>query len=175
MADIKKDAERLVNYVSALEQQGGLFLSKPQDVIPPTAGLFEKSFPLWEADKEYKKNDLFSYNGCVGYVKQPSLTSQEIYPPFSTGTESLYGPRPKPDTDGIYPYVYNMGIFKGMRVRGNDGFIYKSISGTYENPTELLYPPEEALSCLSKRAKKPILMKNTRNGFNQPERMMLTV
>lgn len=90
MADIKKDAERLVNYVSSLEQQGGLFLSKPQDVIPPTAGLFEKSFPLWEANKEYKKNDLFSYNGCVGYVKQPSLTSQEIYPPFSTGTESLY-------------------------------------------------------------------------------------
>ena len=78
MADIKKDAERLVNYVSALEQQGGLFLSKPQDVIPPTAGLFEKSFPLWEADKEYKKNDLFSYNGCVGYVKQPSLTSGNL-------------------------------------------------------------------------------------------------
>lgn len=146
MTDIKKDAERLVNYVSSLEQQGGLFLSKPQDVIPPTAGLFEKSFPLWEADKEYKKNDLFSYNGCVGYVKQPSLTSQEIYPPFSTGTESLYGARPKPDTDGIYPYVYNMGIFEGMRVRGNDGLIYKSISGTYENPTELLYPPEEASS-----------------------------
>lgn len=37
MADIKKDAERLVNYVYSLEQQGGLFLSKPQDVIPPTA------------------------------------------------------------------------------------------------------------------------------------------
>lgn len=150
MADIKKDAERLVNYVSSLEQQGGLFLSKPQDVIPPTAGLFEKSFPLWEADKEYKKNDLFSYNGCVGYVKQPSLTSQEIYPPFSTGTESLYGARPKPDTDGIYPYVYNMGIFEGMRVKGNDGFIYKFISGTYENPTELLYPPEEAPSLFVK-------------------------
>lgn len=150
MADIKKDAERLVNYVSSLEQQGGLFLSKPQDVIPPTAGLFEKSFPLWEADKEYKENDLFSYNGCVGYVKQPSLTSQEIYPPFSTGTESLYGARPKPDTDGVYPYVYNMGIFEGMRVRGNDGFIYKSISGTYENPTELLYPPEEAPSLFVK-------------------------
>ena len=150
MADIKKDAERLVNYVYSLEQQGGLFLSKPQDVIPPTAGLFEKSFPLWEADKEYKKNDLFSYNGCVGYVKQPSLTSQEIYPPFSTGTESLYGARPKPDADGIYPYVYNMGIFEGMRVRGNDGLIYKSISGTYENPTELLYPPEEAPSLFVK-------------------------
>lgn len=150
MADIKKDAERLVNYVSALEQQGATFLISPQETIPPTAGLFEKSFPLWEAGKEYKKNDLFSYDGCVGYVKQPSLTSQELYPPFSVGTEALYGARPKPDTDGIYPYVYNMGIFEGMRVKGNDGFIYKSISGTYENPMELLYPPEEAPSLFVK-------------------------
>lgn len=47
MANIKKDEERLVNYVYSLEQQGGLFLSNPQDVIPLTAGLFEKSFPLW--------------------------------------------------------------------------------------------------------------------------------
>lgn len=150
MADIKKDAERLVNYVSALEQQGGLFLSKPQDVIPPTAGLFEKSFPLQEADKEYKKNDLFSYNGCVGYVKQPSLTSQEIYPPFSTGTESLYGARPKPDTDGIYPYVYNMGIFEGMLVRDDDGVLYRSITGTYEKPTELLYHPKDVPAMMEK-------------------------
>ena len=150
MSDIKKDAERLVNYVSALEQQGGLFLSKPQDVIPPTAGLFEKSFPLWEADKEYKKNDLFSYNGCVGYVKQPSLTSQEIYPPFSVGTEALYGARPKPDADGISPYVYNMGIYEGMLVRDDDGVLYRSITGTQERPTELLYHPKYVPTLLEK-------------------------
>lgn len=72
---ILQDAENLVNYVHTLRQQGAKLLTSPQDIVPPTAGLFEKSFPLWEADKEYKKNDLFSYNGCVGYVKQPSLTS----------------------------------------------------------------------------------------------------
>lgn len=150
MSEILKDAERLVNYVKNLEEQGALLITKPQDVMPPTVGIFDKSFPEWQKDKQYKKNDLFVYQGKAGYVKQPSLTSQEIFPPFSVGTEALYGARPKPDTDGIYPYVYNMGIFEGMRVKGNDGLIYKSISGTYENPTELLYPPEEAPSLFVK-------------------------
>ena len=150
MADIKKDAERLVNYVSALEQQGAKFLTSPQEIIPPTAGLFEKSFPLWEADKQYVKNDLFTYNGSAGYVKQPSLTSQEIYPPFSVGTEALYGARPKPDADGIYPYVYNMGIYEGMLVRDDDGVLYRSITGTQERPTELLYHPKYVPTLLEK-------------------------
>lgn len=150
MADIKKDAERLVNYVSALEQQGATFLTSPQETIPPTAGLFEKSFPLWEADKQYVKNDLFTYNGSAGYVKQPSLTSQELYPPFSVGTEALYGARPKPDADGIYPYVYNMGIYAGMLVRDDDGVLYRSITGTQERPTELLYHPKYVPTLLEK-------------------------
>lgn len=119
---------------------------------PPMAdsGVFASGVEEWKPDVEYKLNDLFSYEGNMGYVKQPSLTSQELYPPFGVGTEALYGARPKPDTDGIYPYVYNMGIFEGMRVKGNDGLIYKSISGTYENPTELLYPPEQAVALFVK-------------------------
>ena len=43
-----------------------------------------------------------------------------------------------------------MGIFAGMRVYGTDGIIYKSIYGTYENPTELLYPPEETVALFVK-------------------------
>lgn len=149
MAYIKKDAERLVNYVRSLEEQGALLLFKLQEIIPPTAGIFSKGFPPWESNKEYKKNNLFSYNGSVGYVKQ-AHRSQEIYPPFSKGTESLYGARPKPDSNGIYPYVYNMGIFKDMLVYGTDGNVYKSIVGTYENPSELLYPPEQAVGIMTK-------------------------
>lgn len=150
MADIKKDAERLVNYVSALKQQGATFLISPQETIPPTAGLFSKYFPKWQPDKQYKQNELFIYNEVAGYVKQPFLTSQKIYPPFSVGTEALYGARPKPDSNGIYPYVYNMGIFKDMLVYGTDGNVYKSIIGTYENPSELLYPPEQAVGIMTK-------------------------
>lgn len=149
MADIKKDAERLVNYVNELEKQGSLFLTKSQDTIPPTAGLFSKAFPNWEKDTEYERKYLFNYLGQPGYVKQ-AHRSQEIYPPFSKGTESLYGARPKPDSNGIYPYVYNMGIFKDMLVYGTDGNVYKSIVGTYENPSELLYPPEQAVGIMTK-------------------------
>ena len=78
------------------------------------SGVFASGVEEWKPDTEYKLNDLFSYEGNMGYVKQPTLTSQEIYPPFSVGTEALYGARPKPDADGIYPYVYNMGIYEGM-------------------------------------------------------------
>ena len=132
-------------YTEMLEEQGALLLMKPQNIIPPTAGLFSKEFPKWQPDKQYKQNELFVYNQVAGYVKQPFLTSQKIYPPFSVGTEALYGARPKPDENGVYPYTYNMGIYTGMLVRGNDGNIYRSKVGTYEMPQELLYPPEEAL------------------------------
>lgn len=84
------------------------------------------------------------------YVKQPTLTSLDIYPPFSAGTEALYGSRPKPDTDGIYPYVYNMGIYEGMLVRDDDGVLYRSITGTYEKPTELLYHPKDVPALMVK-------------------------
>lgn len=149
MSEILKDAERLVNYVKNLEEQGALLITKPQDIMPPTVGIFDKNFPEWQKDKQYKKNDLFVYQGKAGYVKQPSLTSQDIFPPFSVGTEALYGARPRPDADGIYPYVYNMGIYEGMYVK-DEGIVYRSKTGTYENPTELLYKPKDVPAMLEK-------------------------
>lgn len=112
---------------------------------PPmaNAGVFSSGVDEWKPNTEYKLNDLFSYNGNMGYVKQGTLTSLDIYPPFSEGTEALYGARPKPDTDGIYPYVYNMGIYDGMLVRDDDGLVYRSKTGTQEQPTELLYHPKD--------------------------------
>ena len=119
---------------------------------PPMAdsGVFASGVKEWKPDTEYKLNDLFSYEGNMGYVKQPTLTSLDIYPPFSAGTEALYGARPKPDADGIYPYVYNMGIYEGMLVRDDDGFVYRSITGTQEKPTELLYHPKDVPALLEK-------------------------
>lgn len=113
-------------------------------------GVFVGGVEEWKPDTEYKLNDLFSYKGNMGYVKQPMLTSLDIYPPFSTGTEALYGARPKPDADGIYPYVYNMGIYEGMLVRDDDGVLYRSITGTQERPTELLYHPKDVPALLEK-------------------------
>ena len=119
---------------------------------PPMAdvGVLASGVEEWKPDTEYKLNDLFTYQGNMGYVKQPTLTSLDVYPPFSVGTEALYGARPKPDADGIYPYVYNMGIYEGMLVRDDDGFVYRSITGTQERPTELLYHPKDVPALLVK-------------------------
>lgn len=119
---------------------------------PPMAdsGVFASGVDEWKAGVEYKLNDLFTYQGNMGYVKQPTLTSLDVYPPFSVGTEALYGARPKPDADGIYPYVYNMGIYEGMLVRDDDGVLYRSITGTQERPTELLYHPKYVPTLLEK-------------------------
>lgn len=113
-------------------------------------GVFASGVEEWKPNTEYKLNDLFTYQGNMGYVKQPTLTSLDVYPPFSVGTEALYGARPKPDADGIYPYVYNMGIYEGMLVRDDDGVLYRSIIGTQERPTELLYHPKDVPTLLEK-------------------------
>lgn len=101
-----------------------------------TVGVLADGFPAWEADKAYALNEIFSYNGMLGFARQ-ALTSSSVYPPFSTGTEALYGVRPAPDEDGVYPYVYNMAVSVGMRV-SNNGKTYKCIQAA--NP--LLYAPE---------------------------------
>lgn len=102
-----------------------------------TVGVLVDGFPAWEPDKAYALNETFSHDGKVGFARQ-ALTSSSVYPPFSTGTEALYGVRPAPDEDGVYPYVYNMAVTVGMRVRDN-GIVYKCIQAA--NP--LLYAPSE--------------------------------
>lgn len=107
---------------------------------PVSAGLF--TFPEWEQDKVYNQHDLFTYHGTVGFVRQ-THTSLAIYPPFSTGTESLYGARPTPDMEGIYPYIYNMKIETGMKVRSaKDNAVYTAIQAA----DPLLYDPADVPS-----------------------------
>ena len=72
----------------------------------------------------------------LGFSRQEGLTAQAEYPPFSAGTEALYGVRPAPDGDGAYPYVYNMAVAAGMRVK-DGGKTYVCIQAA--NP--LLYAP----------------------------------
>lgn len=98
-------------------------------------GLFIAGAPDWEPGKAYERYDLFRYGNAVGWVKQ-AHTSQETWLPFSVGTEALYGARPEPDEDGIYPYVYNMKVDVGMKVRDED-VVYECIQGT----DDLLYKP----------------------------------
>lgn len=102
--------------------------------------------PAWEAGKTYEPGTLFSYAGMVGFARQ-TVTAQETYPPFSAGTEALYGVRPAPDADGVYPYAYNMRAEVGMRVR-QDGAVYRCIQAA----DPLLYPPSQAAALFEAEA-----------------------
>jgi len=69
-------------------------------------------------------------------------TSQSHYPPFSPGTESLYGARPRQAPDGVYPYVYNMLIEPDMLIwSAKDGQLYRCI---LPSPYTLIYDPADA-------------------------------
>lgn len=107
----------------------------------PTAdsGLFVESVEPWEAGRAYNRNDLFSYEGKMGFVKQ-AHTSQAHWLPFSVGTEALYGARPAPNADGVYPYAYNMAADVGMRVLDpDDGIVYECIQVI----NDMLYKPHD--------------------------------
>lgn len=78
----------------------------------------------WDAGIDYEAGQLFTYKGNVGFVRQ-AHTSQAQWIPFTAGTESLYGARPAPDENGVYPYVYNMRYEAGMEIRSiKDGKVY---------------------------------------------------
>lgn len=91
---------------------------------PVSAGVF--TYDEWKANTPYEQYALFTYQGNAGFVRQ-AHTSLAVYPPFSVGTEALYGARPSADAEGVYPYVYNMKVEKDMRVYGKDGNVYIAI------------------------------------------------
>lgn len=135
---------RTNNKISSLLNTGAkamkMYVTETGNAPAADSGVYAETVEPWVVGKEYKKNDLFSYNGNLGYVKQPSLTAQEIYPPFSVGTEALYGARPAPNEDGIYPYAYNMAADVGMKVLDpDDGKVYECI----QLITDMLYKPHE--------------------------------
>lgn len=102
-----------------------------------TVGILADGIPAWKAGKTYEKQyTLFTHDGKVGFTRQPNLTAQAHYPPFSIGTESLYGVRSIPDENGVYPYIYNMAASVGMRVSDGD-MVYECIQAI----DPMLYPP----------------------------------
>ena len=91
--------------------------------------------PNWEAGRTYEVGEVFTYDGKVGFARQ-NVLAQEVYPPFSTGTEAIYGVRPCADENGVYPYAYNMRAEAGMKVREGET-VYECI----QTADPLLYPP----------------------------------
>lgn len=103
------------------------------------SGIFVKGVDVWEPGKTYAVNDLFAYDGKMGFVRQ-AHTAQEAWLPFNPGTEALYGARPCPYADGIYPWAYNMAASVGMQVKDpDDGLVYTCI----QQISNMLYKPHE--------------------------------
>lgn len=120
-------------------EEGVKYAQASTEVPDAQVGVLARGIPAWVPDTLYEKMyTLFTYNGKVGFTKQANLTSSSVYPPFSTGTEALYGVRSIPDDDGIYPYEYNMAAIVGMKVRYNDE-IYECI----QNIDTLIYTPDQ--------------------------------
>ncbi len=117
------------------------YMEKTNEPPAPDAWILSDTCDEWKENQNYKKNDLFSYNGNLGFVKQ-AHTSQSNWIPFTVGTEALYGARPNP-VNGIYPYVYNMALKVGMIIEHN-GIKYKAI----QNANELLYEPSQVPALL---------------------------
>lgn len=144
----KRQYDATQPYVSALVYEGAALAQASTEEPSPTVGVLADGFQAWKAGMYYEKlYSLFTYDGKVGFTRQPGLTSQAHYPPFSTGTEAQYGVRPVPDDVGIYPYVRNMATSNGMRVRSaKDGAVYVAIQAA----DPLLYDPADVPALFAK-------------------------
>ena len=119
-------AEKKAAEIERMRAQGGQAVREAASDSPGVdIGYFD--YDEWTPGTAYKKGDVFTHNGKCGFCRQ-AVNSLEIYPPFSVGTEALYGARPAADIDGVYPYVYNMRAEAGMKVRSaKDGEVYTCI------------------------------------------------
>lgn len=109
------------------------------------AGVF--TYDEWRENTDYEQYDMFTYKGNAYFAKQ-KLTSSFVFPPDALGVEALYGIRPTPDAEGVYPYMQNMAVTIGMKVRSaKDDNVYVC----YANATNtLVYDPVDAPAIFNK-------------------------
>ena len=128
--------------IAALAAAGAAQIGKAEPVAE--AGLFAAALEPWQAGTSYAKGAAFVHNGAVYFARQ-AVVSAEHQQPGTTGMEAIYGVRPIPDDDGVYPYVYNMAAVAGMRVREN-GETYVCMRAI----DPLLYPPSQVAAHFTK-------------------------
>ena len=109
------------------------------------AGVF--TYDEWRENTDYEQYDMFTYKGNAYFAKQ-KFTSSSVYPPDALGVEALYGIRPTPDSEGVYPYIRNMAVTIGMKVRSaKDNNVYVC----YANATNtLVHDPVDAPALFNK-------------------------
>ena len=138
----KREIDGKDTRIAALAEAGAAQIAGQVPVA--TAGLFAPALPAWEPGTSYAQYAPFVHDGVMYFTRQ-AVTAMEHQPPGSTGMEAIYGVRPVPDADGIYPYTYNMAASAGMRVREGDA-VY--ICTRAIDP--LLYPPYQVTAHFDK-------------------------
>ena len=136
------------NSINALVKEGVALAQKSTEVPSATIGVLADGIPEWKVGTLYEKQyTLFTYDGKVGFTRLANVTAMEHQPPFSTGMESVYGVRPIPNLDGVYPYIYNMKADVGMLVRSmKDNNVYECIQAA----DPLLYDPVDVPALFNK-------------------------
>lgn len=135
MSKILDDADRLINYVSEAKKAGAE-AAQGKTNPPATIGIFTDNFPEWVADDGMEETGHISrYNG-MAYQCINAIQRYEHYAP-DIATNN-YNPYPAPDADGIFPYVYGMGVSIGMREKYN-GIVYTAIQAM----TKQINPPSD--------------------------------
>lgn len=135
--DILEQARTLRHKQDAILTEAVTTAQAATEAPSATVGVLSDGIPAWKPGKTYEKQyTLFTHDGKVGFTRQPNLTAQAHYPPFSIGTESLYGVRSVPDENGVYPYIYNMAASVGMKVSDGD-MVYECIQAI----DPMLHPP----------------------------------
>ena len=125
------------NRIQAITKEGAALAQASTEEPTATVGVLSDGFPKWEPGMLFEKRySYFTYNGDVGFTRQANITAYAHQPPFSPGMESVYGIRPVPDENGIYPYRYNMAASVGMKVREGE-----TVYECYQAVDPMLYPP----------------------------------
>lgn len=108
---------------------------------------FSQGYPEWVADDGMEPLYGIKYYPTtkMAYICIAQISRYEHYAP-DVATNN-YCPFPEPDSDGIYPYVYGMMVWPGIKIRHED-VVYKCImpAGTYK----LVNTPAEAVSIFEK-------------------------
>ena len=133
-----EDAERLIEHVKQIKQTGA---SATQEQANPPAdiGIFADGYPEWVQDDGLEELYHISYYPKTRIVYQcinPIQRFAQYTPDVATNN---YNPYPEPDEDGVFPYVYGMGVKIGMRERDPNGNVYVAIQAM----TKQLNPPSE--------------------------------
>ena len=135
MSEIIDNANKLIDYVNAVKAAGANIAQGTANP-DPEIGYFSDGYPEWVADNGLEEtNHISRYKGVVYQCINAIQRYAHYAPDIATNN---YNPYPEPDAEGVFPYVYGMGVKIGMKER-YDGKVYQAIQAMVKQ----LNPPSE--------------------------------